>query len=105
MVRIYIGTTSLTDDDHRLIDQAARTIAVLQAPNMSLGVNLLFSLAGQTAQRLGDDYDLAGLNSIEAVGRGGDRDSSGLLGSFESNDDSKAGDYASLAMAIIKNRI
>ncbi|MFW6033418.1 MAG: 4-hydroxy-tetrahydrodipicolinate reductase, partial [Phycisphaeraceae bacterium] len=27
-------------------------------PNMSLGVNLLFALAGQVAARLGDDYDI-----------------------------------------------
>jgi 4-hydroxy-tetrahydrodipicolinate reductase len=33
-------------------------IPVLQAPNMSLGVNLLFALAAQVARRLGDDYDI-----------------------------------------------
>jgi 4-hydroxy-tetrahydrodipicolinate reductase len=30
----------------------------LQAPNMSLGVNLLFALAGKVAKQLGDDYDI-----------------------------------------------
>lgn len=57
-VAMVIGTTGLNDEDHRLIDQAAERIAVLQAPNMSLGVNLLFALAGQVAARLGDDYDI-----------------------------------------------
>jgi 4-hydroxy-tetrahydrodipicolinate reductase len=57
-VAVVVGTTGLTGDDHRLIDEAARKIAVLQAPNMSLGVNMLFALAGQVARRLGDDYDI-----------------------------------------------
>jgi 4-hydroxy-tetrahydrodipicolinate reductase len=55
---LVIGTTGLTAGDHKLIDDAAKAIAVLQAPNMSLGVNLLFALAAQVARRLGDDYDI-----------------------------------------------
>ena len=55
---MIIGTTGLADDDHRAIDEAGRSIAVLQAPNMSLGINLLFALAGDVAHRLGDDYDI-----------------------------------------------
>ena len=57
-IAIVIGTTGLRDEDHRAIDDAARDIAVLQAPNMSLGVNLLFKIAGDVAKRLGDDYDI-----------------------------------------------
>jgi len=55
---LVIGTTGLTGDDHARIDKLAADVAVLQAPNMSLGVNLLFALAGQVAGRLGDDYDI-----------------------------------------------
>ncbi len=55
---LVIGTTGLGDADHRAIDEAGKSIAVLQAPNMSLGVNLLFALAGQVARQLGDDYDI-----------------------------------------------
>ena len=55
---LVIGTTALSDDDHHAIDQAATSIPVLQAPNMSLGINVLFALCGQVAQRLGDDYDI-----------------------------------------------
>ncbi|MEX0777034.1 MAG: 4-hydroxy-tetrahydrodipicolinate reductase [Phycisphaeraceae bacterium] len=55
---LVIGTTGLTADDQQRIDQAARSIPILQAPNMSLGVNLLFALAAQVAKRLGDDYDI-----------------------------------------------
>lgn len=57
-IAIVIGTTGLRVEDHRAIDEAARDIAVLQAPNMSLGVNLLFKIAGDVAKRLGDDYDI-----------------------------------------------
>jgi len=55
---LVIGTTGLTDEDHAAIDAAAKSIAILQAPNMSLGVNLLFNLAGRVARQLGDDYDI-----------------------------------------------
>jgi len=57
-VALVIGTTGLTDEDQEQIDAAAHQIPILQAPNMSLGVNLLFALAGQVAARLGDDYDI-----------------------------------------------
>ena len=57
-VAIVTGTTGLTESDYQAIDQAASTIPVLQAPNMSLGVNLLFALAGRVAAQLGDDYDI-----------------------------------------------
>ena len=54
---MVIGTTGLHPTDQECIDQAAEDIAVLQAPNMSLGVNLLFKIAGEVARALGDDYD------------------------------------------------
>ncbi|MCX5658491.1 MAG: 4-hydroxy-tetrahydrodipicolinate reductase [Planctomycetota bacterium] len=57
-VALVIGTTGLTPQDHAAIDAAGATIPVLQAPNMSLGVNLLFALAAQVAKKLGDDYDI-----------------------------------------------
>jgi 4-hydroxy-tetrahydrodipicolinate reductase len=57
-IALVIGTTGYTAADDRAIDQAAGSVAVLQAPNMSPGVNLLFALAGQVAARLGQDYDI-----------------------------------------------
>ncbi len=57
-VALVIGTTGLTAEDHQLIDQAAKVIPILQAANMSLGVNLLLGLAAQVARQLGDDYDI-----------------------------------------------
>ncbi|HWH18743.1 MAG TPA: 4-hydroxy-tetrahydrodipicolinate reductase [Allosphingosinicella sp.] len=55
---IVIGTTGLTPQHHRLIDQAAEKIAVLQAANMSVGVNILVHLARETAARLGPEWDI-----------------------------------------------
>lgn len=55
---IVIGTTGLDAGHQRLIDDAAEKIAVLQAANMSLGVNLLAHLVRQTAARLREDWDI-----------------------------------------------
>jgi 4-hydroxy-tetrahydrodipicolinate reductase len=55
---MVIGTTGLSGADHAAIDETARSIAIVQAPNMSLGVNLLFALAARAARQLGDDYDI-----------------------------------------------
>ena len=55
---ILIGTTGLTPDHHRLIDEAAQEIAVLQAANTSLGVNLLAHIVRETAARLAEDWDI-----------------------------------------------
>lgn len=57
-IAMVIGTTGLQAGDLATIDQAAADIPVLQAPNMSLGVNLLFKVAAEVAKRLGDDYDI-----------------------------------------------
>src|SRR4051812_6906904 len=57
-IALVIGTTGLQASDHAAIDQAATDIAVLQSPNMGLGVNLLFEIAAQVAKALGDDYDI-----------------------------------------------
>lgn len=55
---IVIGTTGLTPEHQRLIDQACARIAVLQAANTSLGVNLLAHLVREAAARLGEDWDI-----------------------------------------------
>src|SRR6185436_1780271 len=55
---IVIGTTGHTAEQLDDIDRAAKTVSVLKATNMSLGVNVLFKLAGQVAAALGDHYDI-----------------------------------------------
>src|SRR5260370_42134473 len=55
---MVIGTTGLQGPDHAAIDIAAQSIPILQAPNMSLGVNLLFKIAAEVATALGEEYDV-----------------------------------------------
>ncbi len=55
---ILVGTTGLDAGHHALIDAAATEIAVLQAANTSLGINLLAALVQQAAARLGPDWDI-----------------------------------------------
>lgn len=57
-VPIVIGTTGLSAGQHRAIDRAAASIAVLESANMSLGVNLVVHLVRQAAARLGPDWDI-----------------------------------------------
>src|SRR3989338_7931164 len=54
---MVIGTTGLTPAALTRIRLAARKIPIVQAPNMSLGVNLLFHLVEQVADLLGENYD------------------------------------------------
>jgi 4-hydroxy-tetrahydrodipicolinate reductase len=55
---ILIGTTGLDESHQRLIEDASARIAVLQAANTSLGVNLLAHLVREAAARLGTDWDI-----------------------------------------------
>jgi 4-hydroxy-tetrahydrodipicolinate reductase len=57
-IPMVIGTTGLQDKDHAAIDVAAQKIPILQAPNMSLGVNLLLKIVADVAKKLGDEYDI-----------------------------------------------
>jgi len=55
---MVIGVTGHSDDQLRGIADASRHIAILQASNFSVGVNLMLSLVGEVARRLGDAYDI-----------------------------------------------
>ncbi|HVT80046.1 MAG TPA: 4-hydroxy-tetrahydrodipicolinate reductase, partial [Phycisphaerae bacterium] len=57
-IALLVGTTGLTSEDQALIDDAARTIPILQATNTSLGVNVLLNTAAQIAKQLGEPYDI-----------------------------------------------
>jgi len=57
-IPLVVGTTGLSESQQQKLKDASRQIPVLLGANMSLGVNLLFSLAGEVAKKLGDDYDL-----------------------------------------------
>jgi len=55
---LVIGTTGLEPGQTAALDAAAATVPVVYAPNMSLGVNLLFAVTEQVARALGDDWDI-----------------------------------------------
>ena len=57
-IPILIGTTGLEAEHHAAIDDAAKSIPVLQTGNTSLGVTLLAHLVREAASRLGDDWDI-----------------------------------------------
>jgi 4-hydroxy-tetrahydrodipicolinate reductase len=57
-IPILVGTTGLKDEHQAAIEEAATCIAVLRAPNTSVGVNLLRTLVEQAAARLGPAWDV-----------------------------------------------
>lgn len=56
--KMVIGTTGLSQNDQELIKKASEKIAIVFAPNMSIGVNLCFKLLEIAAQVIGDDTDI-----------------------------------------------
>jgi 4-hydroxy-tetrahydrodipicolinate reductase len=56
--RMVIGTTGFSEDEKRQLGEAAQEIAIVFAPNMSVGVNLCFKLLEMAARVLGDDADV-----------------------------------------------
>jgi 4-hydroxy-tetrahydrodipicolinate reductase len=55
---MVIGTTGFSDDGLREIRELARQIPCVMAPNMSVGVNVMFRIAAEMAGLLGQDYDI-----------------------------------------------
>jgi len=92
-----IGTTGFTPEDEAALALAAEKTVIVKAPNMSLGVNLLFTLAQRAARILGPDFDIEilelhhrhkadapsgtalGLGRAAAAGRGVDLDSVSVM--------------------------
>jgi len=55
---MVIGTTGFSNEQKQLIVDASKEIAIVLAPNMSVGVNLCFHLLKQMSQVLGQDSDI-----------------------------------------------
>lgn len=55
---LVIGTTGLDVSHHQAIDTASKNMPILQADNMSLGVNMLSHFVTKAAQALGEDWDI-----------------------------------------------
>ena len=53
-----IGTTGLSSEQEDELHSAARHTAIVWAPNMSPGVNLLFALTEEVAKALGPEFDI-----------------------------------------------
>jgi 4-hydroxy-tetrahydrodipicolinate reductase len=56
--RMVIGTTGFSDEQKQQIEAASKDIAVVLAPNMSVGVNLCLKLLETAARVLGDSVDI-----------------------------------------------
>ena len=57
-IPILVGTTGLDESANEQIAAAAEQVAVLRAPNTSLGVAVLAQLVERAAQLLGPDWDI-----------------------------------------------
>lgn len=56
--KMVIGTTGMDDQQKAVIKAASQDIAIVFAPNMSIGVNLCFKLVELAAKAVGDGMDI-----------------------------------------------
>lgn len=57
-VKMVIGTTGLSDAQKAELASQARHIAIVQSPNMSVGVNVVMRLLDVAARALSEGYDI-----------------------------------------------
>ncbi len=57
-IPLVSGVTGIPENGAQILRQAASKIALVWAPNMSVGVNLMFKIAAQVSSVLGDDFDV-----------------------------------------------
>ena len=57
-IKAVIGTTGFSDSQKAAIAEHARYIALVMAPNMSVGVNVVFKLLDMAARALAEGYDI-----------------------------------------------
>lgn len=62
-IPLVIGTTGFNKDQLEKIRDSSKKIPILQSTNMSLGMNILFSLVGKTAKILKDKVDIEVIES------------------------------------------
>ncbi|MDQ7782865.1 MAG: 4-hydroxy-tetrahydrodipicolinate reductase [Desulfomonilaceae bacterium] len=55
---IVVGTTGFSEDQREALTEIGSATRCLIAPNMSMGVNLLFKLVESVSRALGDEYDV-----------------------------------------------
>jgi 4-hydroxy-tetrahydrodipicolinate reductase len=57
-VAVVTGTTGIKEAQRKKFDEFAKKIPIVAAPNMSMGVNLLFRLTREVTEILGKDFDV-----------------------------------------------
>ncbi|MCG2713408.1 MAG: 4-hydroxy-tetrahydrodipicolinate reductase [Candidatus Omnitrophica bacterium] len=55
---LVLGTTGLTDAQVNKVSEVSRVVPIVYSPNMSIGVNVLFSVLPEIAKKLGPDYSV-----------------------------------------------
>jgi 4-hydroxy-tetrahydrodipicolinate reductase len=57
-VNLVIGTTGFTEEQKKEIETASSSIAIMMAPNMSVGVNVTMKLLEMAAKAMSTGYDI-----------------------------------------------
>lgn len=60
---LVLGTTGLNDIQLKKVEEVSKIVPIVFSPNMSIGVNVIFSMLPEIAKRLGPEY---GIEIIEA---------------------------------------
>jgi len=55
---LVLGTTGFNEAQLKKIEEVSKVIPIVFSPNMSVGVNVLFSLLPEIIKRLGPDYNI-----------------------------------------------
>lgn len=55
---LVIGTTGFSEKQRVSVEEAARSVPIVLAPNMSVGVNLLREVVRELSEKLGSGYDI-----------------------------------------------
>lgn len=55
---VVLGTTGLNDAQIKKVEEVSKIVPIVFSPNMSIGVNVLFSILPELAKSLGPDYDI-----------------------------------------------
>ncbi len=55
---LVLGTTGLNDSQLQKVEDISKVVPVVFSPNMSVGVNVLFSVLPEIVKRLGPDYNI-----------------------------------------------
>jgi 4-hydroxy-tetrahydrodipicolinate reductase len=53
-----VGTTGLNETQIEKIEEISRSVPIVFSPNMSVGVNVLFSILPEITKKLGPDYNI-----------------------------------------------